>query len=169
MENRRPDVDVWLAREQQGDEDLAEAAFAQLFAALPKVEPGLAFFERTAQAAWRARARHRRVVMAARVAASLVIATGGLGVAYVAIAYGGAPLITAGVALVSRAIIGPILFVANLIEWWSTIARAAATVGDAIATPLSQVALISAELWCVFAVYALQRSEERRVGKECRL
>jgi hypothetical protein len=157
MTNRNPDVERWLASEEQGDDAAAEAGFAQLFAALPKVEPGPEFFERTAVAAWSARLRRRTTVMLAQAAASIVVVVGGLGIAYAAMAYGGAVLVTTGVALASRAMVGPILFMANSIQWWSTIARAAATVGDAIATPANQVALISAELWCVLAVYGLHR------------
>jgi hypothetical protein len=157
MTDRESDVERWLANEQQGEDNAAEAAFAQLFASLPRVEPGPAFVQQTVLAVWKSRARRRRFVIAAQIAASIAIGIGCVGVAYAAMAFGGAAVITTGVAMASRAMVGPIVFMANSIQWWSTIARAASTVGDAIATPLNQVILISTELWCVFAVYALHR------------
>lgn len=155
--DRRPDADRWLANEHEEQEDAAEAAFAQMFTALPRVEPSAGFVDRTVHVALRRRARRRAAMMVARVAACTVIAAAGFGLAYVALAYAGASIFSAGVATAARVLAKPIVFVATRVEWWSILARAAAGVGEAIATPQTQAVLIAGEVIGVLAVYGLQR------------
>ena len=65
----------WLSSEHLAQETTADEAFAQVFAALPAVEPSDDFVRRAVQAAWQAEARRRRATAWATIAACLVAAT----------------------------------------------------------------------------------------------
>src|SRR5436190_1374365 len=56
----RKELDAWLLAEERDDEDAADAAFAHVFSAVPKVEPRSMFVEEVVSAAWAWRARRRR-------------------------------------------------------------------------------------------------------------
>src|SRR5262245_39561162 len=70
----------WLSNEEQGLDDAADAAFQHVFAAVRAVEPSSDFVQRTVEAAWRARARRRRMVLVSGLAASALVALTAYGV-----------------------------------------------------------------------------------------
>src|SRR2546427_793263 len=75
----RKQLERWLAEEERGHDEGADAAFAQLFAAVPRIEPRPAFVEQAVTAAWRWRARRRRLIASGWAAASVLVAAGVLG------------------------------------------------------------------------------------------
>ena len=99
----------WLSNEEQGLDDAADAAFQQVFSALPLVEPSSNFVQRAVDTAWRARARQRRILLVATVAASLfVVLTVGAAV-YGVLGIAGGWLLTTGAAIVINAAVSIIL------------------------------------------------------------
>src|SRR4051812_14701267 len=81
----------WLAEEASGHDDAADAAFAHLFASVPKLQPNPAFVEQAVTAAWRWRARRRRLVACAWAATILLVVAG------IALAFFGAPRLATSV------------------------------------------------------------------------
>jgi len=76
-------LERWLLSEDTGQDDAAEAEFAHLFTALPRVEPGADFIQRTVTEVWRVRARRRRI-LALGWAATIILVVGGAVMAYFA-------------------------------------------------------------------------------------
>ena len=163
MESGPPPYRRWLAAEHDDDEAAADASFARLIAQLPRVEASPDFAARTTRAAWRARARRRLVVRLGRVAALVLIAGTSLVVAYESLALILAGLMR-GAVLLSRAVVWLIIAVNDGVTWWSIARRAAAGLGQAIATPANVTALIVIELVAASALYTfhwLVRQERR--------
>jgi len=150
------DIERWLTEEEASRDETAEAAFAQLFAAIPRQEVSAEFVERSVHLAWRARSRARVVLLTVRIAAGVFIAAS-IAAAYALATYAGAPLIAMGAAIAARVIVDPVLFLAGGLKWWSLAATPAAAIGHAMATPQAQVALVSREVICACAVYAMHR------------
>jgi hypothetical protein len=157
VDPRKRQIERWLTSEQEERDDSAETAFSQLFAATPRREADPQFIDRTVQLAWKARSRSRILLLGARIAAGLFMAASALAAVYALTAYAGGPLIARGATIAARLIVTPTLFLAAGLEWWSAVAAPASTIAEAIATPQAQVALVSGELVCGFALYAIHR------------
>jgi hypothetical protein len=152
----RKQFERWLAEEASGHEDAADAAFAHLFAAVPKVEPNPAFVEQAVTAALRWRTRRRRLVAFAWAATILLVAAG------VGIALFGAPRIATsvikGFAFVSgRAVPWLLAYTTVAMSWWLTLGHVGSVIASALITPARAVALVGVELVGLLAFYALQR------------
>ena len=147
----------WLLNEEQGLDDAADAAFHQVFSALPAVEPSSDFVQRAVDAAWRARARQRRIVLVGAVAASLFVVVTAGAAAYGVFGIAGGWLLTTGAAIASNAAVSIIAAATTAVEWWFATARAGIALAGIMATPQSAVVLFGIELVGVAALYMLQR------------
>lgn len=152
----REEIERWLFSEETGDDDTADAAFAQLFSALPKVEPGPTFIARTVAAVESRRVERRR--RAARAwAAALAVAVAGSVVAYVAMPYIGPWAIKAVAIATGRSVPWLISFTTVALDWWWGVGRVGSSLATAIATPERATALIGVELVGILAFFALQK------------
>jgi hypothetical protein len=152
----REELERWLLSEEAGQDDAADAAFAHLFAAVPKVEPGAEFVQRTFAEVWRLRARRRRVAALAWAAAIVVTAAGSLA-AYVAAAPAGAWAVKSGVLAMSHGMPWVFAYATEAVNLWWAVARIGSDIAGAIATPPRAAALMGVELVGISAFFALQR------------
>jgi hypothetical protein len=153
----RRHLETWLAAEQEDHDDAAEAAFADVFTALPPLEPSPAFVARTVEAAWAARVR-RRWVTGLVVAAAAVLLVGASGVAlFVAIGGGATRLLTIATALASGSFLSLLTAGATLTGWSAAAVDAGAVVATAIANPYSVAALTAIELVAAAVLVMLHR------------
>ena len=152
----RKALEQWLAAEQDGEDDAADTAFAQLFSAMPRVEPAPAFVQQAVTAAWRWRARRRRLMVFGAVAAALLVGVGTV------VAFGLAPQVATslikGFAFASgRAVPWFVAYASVAMNWWWTLGHVGSTVASALLTPARLVALVGVELVGLLAFFALQR------------
>ena len=163
------DVKRWLAREEQGDEQGAESAFAHLLAAVPRIEPLPGFSERVGAAVWRSRQRQRLMARAARAAALLLALSGGVAASWMALVSVGPWLLTSGAAMASGSLVGIVAgvvagavggAVAGL-EWWAAGARVAIVMGETLAYRETAGALLAVEVVGAIALYALHQLTRR--------
>jgi len=165
----RTHAEQWLSTERQDlDDSEADAAFAEVFAALPGIDPSPDFARRAAEAAWVARRRRRRASVGVALAASVsLLAMTGLA-AYVmfGIAAGGWLATTAAMAAAGSAV-SMLAAVASGVQWWLATAQAGNSVAAVVAMPQSVAALFMVTVVGVIALLALQRllqSEPRLRG-----
>jgi len=154
----------WLSSEQHDLDDAADAAFAQVFAALPAVEPSGDFIQRAVDAAWLARARWRRTIAVASLAASVLLAAVAGAIAYGVFRVAGAWLLTTTAAVVTSSVVSVLTAAVTAVEWWSAAARAGSTVADIVATPQGVAALVTTELAGAVVLYMLQRLLPAELG-----
>jgi hypothetical protein len=152
----REQLERWLAEEASGQDAAADAAFAHLFAAVPKVQANPAFVEQAVTAAWRWRVRRRRLVAFAWVATVLLVVAG------VGLAYFGAPrlvtsLIKAMAFVSGRAVPWLVAYTTVAMGWWWTLGHVGGVIASAVMTPARVVAVVGVELVGILAFYALQR------------
>ena len=152
----REQLERWLASEATGQEDAADAAFAHLFAAVPKVEPGADFVQRTVTEVWRVRARHRRILALGWAATIILVVAGAV------TAYFGSPRLATSVikALAfasSRSVPWLVAYTTVAMDWWWTLARVGGAVASALITPARVAAIVGVELFGILAFFALQR------------
>jgi hypothetical protein len=152
----RKELDAWLMAEQGGEDDTAEAAFAHVFAAVPRVEPSSMFVQHAVSAAWRWRARRRRLLAVTwTVAVALVVAAAST--AYLAwpIVAGSA---VKSIAFISGHIVPWLVAYATVaLRGWLTLGHVGAVIAGALMTPERVAALVGVELVGILAFYALQR------------
>lgn len=153
--DRKP-LESWLAEEASGQDDAADAAFAHLFAVVPKVQPNPAFVEQAVSAARRWRVRRRRLVTCAWAATILLVVVG------VALAFFGAPRLATsvikGMAFASgRAVPWLVAYTTVAMGWWWTLGHVGGVIASALMTPARVVAVVGIELVGILAFYALQR------------
>jgi hypothetical protein len=154
----------WLSSEEQGLDDAADAAFQQVFSALPAVEPSSSFVQRAFEAAWRARTRQRRIRLVAAVAASLFVVLAAGAAAYGVFGIAGGWLLTTGAAITTNSAVSIIAAATTAVEWWLATARAGSALAGIMATPQNAVVLLSIELVGIAALYMLQRLLRAEVG-----
>lgn len=153
----RTHVETWLAAEQQGQDDAADAAFGRVFATLPAVEPSPAFVARTVEAAWAVAARRRRMAILA-VAAAALLAIGASGVVLsLALDGGVAQLLTIATALASASLLSLLTAGATLAGWSAATVDAGAVVATVIGNPYSMAALTAIELVAAAVLVMLHR------------
>jgi len=153
----RTHVETWLAAEQDGRDDAAEAAFDRVFAAVPGVEPSPAFVARTVEAAWAARGRRRRLaILTAAAAAVLVVGTSGV-MLYTALDGRVAWLLTTAASLASSSVLWLLSAGVTGTAWWAAAADAGLMIASAIARPYSMAALTAIELVAAGALVMLHR------------
>lgn len=157
MNMRREDVERWLASEALGDEQAAESAFATLFAEVPRIEPQPSFVERARAAAWRSRLRRRVMARAARAAALLLVATGGVSASWLALLYAGPWLVMSGAGMASGSLGGIVTGAVTGIEWWATGARVAVVIGETLARREAAGVLLAVEVVGALALYVLHQ------------
>lgn len=163
------DMERWLSSERDEADAQAESAFGRVLAAMPRVEPGLDFVDRAVQATWRARRRRRAVRRTAGLAASVLIAIGGLVAMSLAVMQGGAWLVQTGAAVTSRVVVWFVRSAAEGLDWWSVVAQVGAAAGGALATPQATFMVVAVELVGALALFALHRvlrSEGRNSDSE---
>ena len=149
----REDAERWLESEER-NEECAEAELAQLFTAMPVVEPSPAFVQVIVDTALREQARRRRVMWWAGIAATVVLVLGSM--AFTIIGVPG--LVLRVTAQVTAASVISLMWIATtLIETWIVMARAGAAVLRVAVMPQSLVVLIAVELLGGAALYSLHR------------
>lgn len=152
----RQQLERWLAEEEQGHDDAADAAFTQLFTAIPRVEPRPAFVEQAVTAAWHWRARRRRLVAFAWAAAAVVVAGGALAVYLASPTL--APVFIRTLAFLSgRAVPWFVSYATVAMSSWLTLVHVGGVVASALVTPARVAALVGVELFGILAFFALQR------------
>lgn len=152
----RKQLERWLAEEESGHDDAADAAFAHLFASVPKAEPAPAFVGQAVTAAWRWRARRRRLVTLAW-AATILLVVGGVVGAFVA-SPRLAPVFIRTLAFVSgHAVPWLVAYATVAMDWWWTLAHVGGVIASAFMTPARVAALVGVELFGILAFFALQR------------
>ena len=149
-------LERWLGAEESGRDDAADEALVRVFAAIPKVEATPAFVQQAVTAAWRWRARRRRLVVSAW-AAMLVLVLAGVAMAYVA----SPRLAAAGVKALAfasgHAVPWLVAYATVSMNWWWTLAHVGGVVASAVMTPARAAAVIGVELFGILAFFALQR------------
>ena len=153
----RTRAETWLVHEQSGRNDEAEAAFCELFTALPAEEVSPVFVARTAGAAWRAHrvtsTRQTWVRAAVLVtAASLVLVAG-----YAVLGLTAGSLVPRGVALLTGGTVQVLKAGATALQWWSAAASAGTAVAGLAALPQAAAVLAAIELAGIVALYLLHR------------
>ena len=152
----RKELERWLFSEETGQEDAAEAEFAQLFTALPRVEPGADFVRRTVSEVWRMRARRRRI-LALGWAATIILVVAGAVTAYFASPRLATSVIKALAFASGRSVPWLVAYTTVAMDWWWTLARVGGAVASALITPARVVAIVGVELVGILAFFALQR------------
>ena len=152
----RKQLEHWLAAEEDGHDEAADAAFGHLFAAVPRIEPTPRFVEQAVTGALRWRARRRLLIAFAWAALVVLIATG------VVTAYYASPRLAAaaiaGLTFASGHVIPWLVAYTKVaIEWWWTIGRVGTVVVSAVMTPARAVAIVGVELVGILALFALLR------------
>ena len=152
----RTQLERWLGAEESGQDDAADEALVRVFAAIPKVEATPAFVQQAVTAAWRWRARRRRLVALAWAATILLVLAG------VAIAYFASPrLATVGVKALGfasgHAVPWLIAYATVAMNWWWTVAHVGGVIASALMTPARAAAIFGVELFGILAFFALQR------------
>jgi hypothetical protein len=157
MDRWRTQTARWLSNEERHLDDAAETAFAEVFTALPVVEPSADFVVRAVEATWVARARRRRTVAVAGLAAcGLVVATVSI-LAYSLMDMVGGWLLTSATSMATTMTVSALMATTSVAQWWSVTAQAAGAVASIIAMPQGAVAFVAVELVGVVALFMLQR------------
>jgi hypothetical protein len=152
----REQLERWLSSEESGEPEIADAAFAHLFGAVPKIEPRADFVPSTVAAISRMRARRRRMRSLAW-AAMVVLALGGAVVASLAAAPATTWAVKTGVTILSHGMPWLIAYATEAVNLWWVIARLGTHLTAALATLPRAAALVGVELVGIFAFFALQR------------
>ena len=152
----RKQLERWLAEEASGQDEAADAAFAHLFAAVPRTEPTTAFVEQTVNSALRWRARRRRL-MAITWAAVVVLLTIGSVAAYYASPRLASAAIKTFTFTSSHVVPWLVAYTRVAMEWWWTLGRVGTVIVSAVMTPGRAVAIVGVELVGILALFALLR------------
>ena len=152
----RKQLERWLEEEANGRDDAADAAFAHLFAAVPKVQPTPPFVDQAVAAALRWRTRRRRLVACAWAATLVLVGIG------VVLAFVGAPrLVTSVIKAMAfasgRGVPWLVAYTTVAMGWWWTLGHVGGVIASALMTPARVVAVVGVELLGILAFYALQR------------
>ena len=159
----RKQLERWLFTEEMGQDDAAEAAFAHLFTALPKFEPGADFVQRTVAEVWRMRSRRRRI-LALGWAAMIILVVAGAVTAYFASPRLATSVIKTLAFASGRSVPWLVAYTTVAMDWWWTLARVGGAVASALITPARAVAVVGVELVGILAFFALQRIAGERLG-----
>ena len=160
----REQLERWLFSEETGQDDAAEAEFAQLCAALPRVEPGADFVQSTVTEVRRMRTGRRRM-LALCWAAAIILVVAGAVTAYVASPRLATAVIKALAFASSRSVPWLVAYATVAMDWWWTLARVGGAVASELMTPARVVAIVGVELVGILAFFALQRiAGAERVG-----
>jgi hypothetical protein len=152
----RKQFERWLAEEESGHDEAADAAFAQLFAGVPRVGTNPAFVDQAVTAAWQWRARRRRLIAFGWAAAAVLVAAGVLG-AYL-LSPRVAPVFIKAFAFASgHAVPWLVAYATVAMNWWLTLAHVGGVIASALMTPARVAALVGVELFGILAFFALQR------------
>ena len=147
---------AWLQREAAADEESAEAAFANLYAAVGRVDARPEFIARTATLAWQVRVRRRHLARLAWVTAALAV----IGVAAGAAAMA-APatvwVVKTMASAISNAAPWLVAYATEAISLWSFAARIAGPLATALGSPAAASVLVGVELVGMLTLYALHR------------
>jgi hypothetical protein len=152
----REQLERWLFSEAAGQDDAADAAFAHVFAAVPRVEPGAEFVQRTVTEVWRMRARHRRI-LALGWAATIILVVAGAVTAYFASPRLATAVIKALAFASGRSVPWLVAYTTVAMDWWWTLGHVGAVIASALITPARMVAVVGVELVGILAFFALQR------------
>ena len=151
------ELETWLSAEDSGDDVAADAAFAHLFAGLPRLEPRPSFVNEAVTAAWTWRLRERRRLAVAWATAAAVVL-----IAVAVTAYFASPLVARGavktIAFLSGRLVPWLVAYASVaLHGWLTLGHVGAVIAAALMTPGRVAALVGVELVGLLAFYALHR------------
>ena len=152
----REELERWLFSEATGQDEAADAAFAHIFSALPKVEPGEGFVQRASAEVWRMRARRRRLV-AFGWAAAIVLVAGGALATYLASPRLAPAVIKAFAFASGHAVPWLVAYTTVAMDWWWTLAHVGSVIASVLMTPTRVAAVVGVELFGILAFFALQR------------
>jgi hypothetical protein len=152
----RRELDAWLMAEEGGDEEAADAAFAHVFSAVPKVEPRPMFVDHVVSATWAWRARRRRqLALRWTTAAVLVVVAAASAFLASAVLTG---TVVKVVAFVSGHVVPWLVAYASVaLHGWLTLGHVGAVIAGTLMTPGRVAALVGVELVGILAFYALWR------------
>jgi hypothetical protein len=153
----RTHAEAWLAAEERGHDEAAEAALEPVFAALPAVEPSAAFVARAVEAAWAARRRRARLVALGSAAAAVVFAATGVIVLSAVLGGRAAWLLPVAASAASGIVLSLLSAGVTAAGWWSAAADAGLALAAAFSNPYGVAALTVVELVAVGALAALHR------------
>src|SRR6185503_2592705 len=152
----RKQLDAWLKAEQRGEDDAADAAFAHLFAAVPKVQPRSAFVEQAVIIASRWRARRRWMLTVAWTAAAALVVAAAV-TALVASPLLGGSFVKAVAFLSGHTVPWLVAYASVALHGWLTLGHVGAVIAAALMTPGRVAAVVGVELLGILAFYALHR------------
>jgi hypothetical protein len=160
----RTQLDAWLKAEQEGEDDAADAAFAHLFAAVPKVQPRSVFVEQAVITAWRWRERRRWVLSVAWTAAAALVVAAAVTVVFASPLLGRS-LVKAIAFLSGHTVPWLIAYASVALHGWLTLGHVGAVIAAALITPGRVAAVVGVELLGIAAFYALHRiASAERLG-----
>jgi hypothetical protein len=150
-------MDNWLSLQEQDLDEPADRALAEVFAALPPVEPSPDFVQRAVAAAWAEQARTRRTALFAGVGAAALVALAAVAVAYTVFGIASGWLLTTTAAALSGSAITLLDGAATAVQWWLATVRVGDAVAAIVTRPAGAAALVTIELMGAVALYTLRR------------
>ena len=156
MTTPHDDYRDWLDAEADDRDDLAELAFAQLMADLPAVQPSPDFVLRAVAASVEARARQTRLVRLARLAASVAVMVGGLGLLW-AVGDRVVDALAHGLVFAMHGLVWLASAVGGGARWWALVTDIASALGRSVATPQTFAAIVLLEMLAASALYTVRR------------
>jgi hypothetical protein len=157
MAGWRSRMDNWLSLQQQDLDEAADAALAEVFAALPPVEPSPDFVQRAVAAAWAEHARARRTALLAGAAAAALVALTSAAVAYTVFGMAGGWLLTTAAAALSGSAVTLLDAASTAVQWWLATVRIGDAVAAVVTRPVGAAAVVTIELMGAVALYTLRR------------
>ena len=147
---------AWLESEAGADEDAADAAFANVYAPVGRVDASPEFIARTATLAWLARVRRRRLARIAWGTAALAV-IGGVAVATGMALPAAVWVVKSMASAISNAAPWLVAYATEAISVWWFVARIAEPLATALGSPAAASVLVGVELIGILTFYALYR------------
>lgn len=152
-------AEIWLAREQMGDDEAAEAAFAHAFRALPTIASSGDFVQRAVAAAWRSRAQRRSAWAAGTIAASILFAALTAGTIYSLFGLPGIGRVLTTSAMAAASLVSSLLVAGSVAAtWWIATADLGRSLAELLAVPQATAAFAGVALVGVAALSAMRRA-----------
>ena len=156
MGHWRAQTEEWLSREQRGQDEAAERAFTEVFAAFPEVEPSQNFVRMATGRAWRATRHRYRLAVVSAVAAVTFAASGSIA-AYTIWKSGESWPVVAAASTLPAAVSVLVTTLTTLVGWLT----AAMHIGDLVAgiatSPGNLIGILCVGLISAAALYGLLR------------
>ena len=147
---------AWLEREDAADEESAEAAFANAYAVIGRIDAHPEFILRTATLGRQVRLRRRRLSRLAWVAAAVAVAGAMTFVAGMAVPVS-VWVVKVMALAISNAAPWLVAYSTEAISLWWFVVRVGGPLATAVDSPAAASALVGVELVGILAFYALYR------------